>query len=126
MTETFMPDYKTDEELEALQLAGLKWTCDHVYAGSPFYRQKLDEAGVEPEDVKTLEDLRRLPFVDAYDVREQYPFPLLSINDLPGLGYTNALQASKSFFDVVWANQNIAELKNFKVITAFSTEPAFI
>jgi TRAP-type C4-dicarboxylate transport system substrate-binding protein len=53
-------------------------------------------------------------------------FPLLSINDLPGLGYTSALQASKSFFDVVWANQNIAELKDFKVITAFSTEPAFI
>jgi phenylacetate-CoA ligase len=79
MTETFMPDYQTDEELEQLQLEGLKWTCSHAYAGSPFYRQKLDDAGVKPEDMKALDDIRRLPFVDAYDLREQYPFPLLSV-----------------------------------------------
>ncbi|MHB8867988.1 MAG: TRAP transporter substrate-binding protein [Thermoleophilia bacterium] len=54
-------------------------------------------------------------------------FPLLSIHDLPGL-YPggNATQASNAFFDVVWANQDIAELADFKVITAFSTEPAYI
>ena len=79
MTKTFMPDYRTDEELEQLQLEGLKWTCEHVYQGSEFYRQKLDEAGVKPQDIQTLPDLRRLPFVDAYDLREQYPFPLLSV-----------------------------------------------
>ena len=53
-------------------------------------------------------------------------FPLLSINDLPGLGYTSASQASKAFFDVVWANQGIAELKDYQVITAFCTEPSRI
>lgn len=54
-------------------------------------------------------------------------FPLLSIHDLPGLYPNgNATQASKSFFDVVWANQDIAELADFKVVTAFSTEPAYI
>lgn len=54
-------------------------------------------------------------------------FPLLSIHDLPGL-YPDgtATQASNAFFDVVWANQDIAELADFKVITAFSTEPAYI
>jgi TRAP-type C4-dicarboxylate transport system substrate-binding protein len=53
-------------------------------------------------------------------------FPLLSLNDLNGLGYINAAQASQAFFDVVWANQDIAELAEFQVITAFSTEPAHI
>lgn len=53
-------------------------------------------------------------------------FPLLTINDLPGIGYVDATQASKAFFSVVWANQDIEELKNFKVITAFCTEPAYI
>lgn len=53
-------------------------------------------------------------------------FPLLTLNDLPGLGYENATQASKAFFDVVWANQDIEELKDFQVITAFCTEPAYL
>ncbi|NLE73024.1 MAG: TRAP transporter substrate-binding protein DctP [Actinobacteria bacterium] len=53
-------------------------------------------------------------------------FPLLTINDLPGIGYANATQASKAFFEVVWANQDIEELKDFKIITAFCTEPSYI
>lgn len=53
-------------------------------------------------------------------------FPLLSLNDCAGIGYTNSAEASQAFFDVVWANQDIAELKDFQVITAFSTEPAHI
>ncbi len=53
-------------------------------------------------------------------------FPLLTLNDLPGLGYESATQASKAFFDVVWANQDIEELKDFQVITAFCTEPAYL
>jgi len=53
-------------------------------------------------------------------------FPLLSLNDLHGLGYANSAQGSQAFFDVVWANQDIAELQDFQVITAFCTEPAYI
>ena len=74
-----MPTYKTKEELEKLQLDGLKWTVKHAYEGSEFYRQRFDEAGVKPEDIKTLADIERLPFVTSYDLAGQYPFPLRSV-----------------------------------------------
>jgi phenylacetate-CoA ligase len=76
---TFMPSFRDDAELAALQLAGLKWTVAHAQAGSAFYRQRLRDAGVGPVDIKSLDDLRRLPFTTADDLREGYPFPLLSV-----------------------------------------------
>jgi len=79
MTKTFMPRVETQKELKKLQLAGLKWTVGHAYHGSPSYRAKLDEAGVGPESISTLEDLERLPFTSAGDLREGYPFPLLCV-----------------------------------------------
>lgn len=74
-----MPTYKTDEELKALQLEGLKWTVNHVWNGSDFYRERFQAAGVKPEDIQSLDDIRKLPFVTAYDLRDQYPFPLRSV-----------------------------------------------
>jgi phenylacetate-CoA ligase len=74
-----MPAFADPKELRALQLEGLKWTVSHAYAGSSFYRERLDEAGVHPEDIRSLEDLRSLPFTTADDLREGYPFPLLSV-----------------------------------------------
>ena len=76
---TFMPDVKTKEELAALQLSGLKWTVDHAYNNSEFYRQRLGRAGIKPEDIKTLDDITRLPFTTADDLREGYPFPLRAV-----------------------------------------------
>ncbi len=74
-----MPDLKTEEDLKAHQLAGLKWTTGHAYKGSPVYREKLDAAGVRPEDIRSLDDLKRLPFTTSKDLQEGYPFPLLSV-----------------------------------------------
>lgn len=79
MGRTFMPDYKTDEELRALQLEGLKWTVRHTYQGSDFYRGRFEEAGVTPDDIQTLDDIRRLPLTTADDLRAGYPFPLRSV-----------------------------------------------
>jgi phenylacetate-CoA ligase len=79
MSQTFMPLFKTTQELAAHQLKGLQWTIHHAYNGSSFYRKKFEAAGVRAEDIKTLEDVRRLPFVTAQDLREGYPFPLLSV-----------------------------------------------
>lgn len=79
MTPSFMPRFATKEELDALQLSGFKWTVNHAYNGSEFYRRRLDEAGVKPEDIKTLKDLERLPFVTSQDLQEGYPWPLLSV-----------------------------------------------
>lgn len=70
---------KTEKELSALQLEGLKWTVNHAYAGSKHYKKKLDEAKVKPEDIKTLDDIRRLPFTTSKDLQEGYPFPLQSV-----------------------------------------------
>ncbi len=75
----FMPDFKTEEELKAHQLKGLKWTVAHAYGGSPSYKKKLDAAGVSPDDINSLDDITKLPFTTAHDLRDGYPFPLRSV-----------------------------------------------
>lgn len=67
------------EQMQAYQLARLQWSVRHVYEGSPFYRERFDSAGVRPDDVRSLDDLRRLPLTTAGDLREGYPLPLLSV-----------------------------------------------
>ena len=79
MTKTFMPRYRTQAELRALQLEGLTWTVRHAYHGSEFYRERFDAAGVKPDAIQSLDDLRRLPFVTAQDLQQGYPFPLRAV-----------------------------------------------
>jgi phenylacetate-CoA ligase len=79
MTKTFMPTVATRDALKDLQVQGLKWTVNHAYQGSPFYRARLDGAGIRPDDIRSLDDVRRLPFTTADDLKEGYPFPLLSV-----------------------------------------------
>ncbi len=81
MTKTFMPSFNSSDELLQHQLKGLQWTVGHAYEGSSFYRKKLDQAGVSPIDIQTLDDIRKLPFTQADDLREGYPLPLLSVPD---------------------------------------------
>lgn len=75
----FGPEFKTRVELQALQLKGLQWTVTHAYGGSSAYRNKLDRAGVAPEDIQTLADLKKLPFTTADDLRDGYPLPLCAV-----------------------------------------------
>ncbi|HAA05399.1 MAG TPA: phenylacetate--CoA ligase [Syntrophobacteraceae bacterium] len=79
MRNTFMPAFASREELARLQTQGLKWTVSHVYQNSPFYRERLDQAGVRPEQIRSLDDLQRLPFTTTEDLRDGYPFPLRSV-----------------------------------------------
>lgn len=67
------------EERQRFQLAKLKETVQWVYERVPFYRQKLDELGVNPQDIRSLEDLRRLPFTVKNDLRDNYPFGLCAV-----------------------------------------------
>ena len=67
------------EELEQLQLERLQETVHRVYAKVPAYAKKMDELGVKPEDIKTLKDLSRLPFVTKQDMRDNYPFGLFAV-----------------------------------------------
>jgi phenylacetate-CoA ligase len=79
MMKTFMPAFRSDEELAELQLKGLQWTISHVLEGSPFYRKKLKDAGVQSGDIRRLEDMQKLPFTTVEDLRDGYPFPLISV-----------------------------------------------
>lgn len=65
-------------ELEALQLARLKSTVARVWSRTPFYRQRLTEAGLKPRDLRSLVDVRRLPFTTREDLRATYPYGLLA------------------------------------------------
>ncbi|RLA97912.1 MAG: phenylacetate--CoA ligase family protein [Deltaproteobacteria bacterium] len=76
---SFMPSFRNKQELDEIQLEGLKWTVHHAYNGSEFYRKRLDDAGVRPDDIKSLDDIKRLPFVTADDLRQGYPWPLRSV-----------------------------------------------
>ncbi len=67
------------EALEALQLKRLKAVVERVYATVPFYKRKFDEAGVKPDDIKSLEDLKKLPFTTKDDLRENYPFGMFAV-----------------------------------------------
>jgi phenylacetate-CoA ligase len=55
-------------------MSGLAWTVRHAYEGSEFFRVKLDAAGVQPHQVRTVEDLVRLPLTTKEELRDAYPF----------------------------------------------------
>ncbi len=78
-TRNFLPSFQTAEDLKTHQLQGLQWTVRHAYEGSPAYRAKLEAAGVTPDSIHSLDDLRRLPFTTTEDLRDGYPFPLKSV-----------------------------------------------
>lgn len=58
------------EQLEAYQFQMLKRTVEHAYAVSPFYKERWDRAGVRPERLRSLDDIRRFPTIDKNDLRE--------------------------------------------------------
>jgi phenylacetate-CoA ligase len=67
------------EQLEELQLKRLKKTVNCVHKNVPFYTKKLGDAGVKPGDIKTLDDLKKLPFTKKNDLRDNYPFGLFAV-----------------------------------------------
>lgn len=67
------------EELRSLQFERLKETVARVYQRVPFYRQAMEEAGVRPEDIRTLSDVTRLPFTDKTALRDNYPYGLFAV-----------------------------------------------
>lgn len=66
-------------EIEELQLSRLQETVSRVYEKVAPYREKMDKAGVKPEDIKSLKDLAKLPFVTKQDLRDNYPFGLFAV-----------------------------------------------
>lgn len=77
----YQPEIETAprEKLVALQNERLVKTVRRVYENVPFYREKMDAAGVKPEDIRTIDDLYKLPFSYKKDLRDTYPFGLFAV-----------------------------------------------
>ena len=67
----------TRAEIEALQLQRLQATVEHCMQ-SPFYKKRFEENGLKPSDIKSLDDLRKIPFTTKQDLRDTYPFGIAS------------------------------------------------
>lgn len=79
-----LPIYKPEvecasrERIRAIQLAKLIEQVEYTYARVPWYRQQMDEMGVTPADIRTLDDVRLLPFTDKSALRETFPFGMFA------------------------------------------------
>ena len=76
----FNPELETmsRDALEALQLERLKKTVNHCM-NAEFYRKRFAELGITPDDIQSLDDVRRLPFTTKEDLRDNYPFGLACV-----------------------------------------------
>ena len=66
------------DEIKALQLNRLKWSINHAYNNVAFYKNKYDEIGIHPSDLKHLEDIKLFPFTTKEDLRQNYPFNMFA------------------------------------------------
>lgn len=66
-------------ELRALQSYRLIKTVRHVYENVPFYRDQFDKLGLKPEDIRSVDDLSKLPFTYKQDLRDNYPYGLFAV-----------------------------------------------
>lgn len=77
----FNIEYETmpREALESIQIRRLQATLSRAYGTVPFYRSKLDAAGIKPGDIQSLSDLRHIPFTNKQDLRDNYPFGMFAV-----------------------------------------------
>jgi phenylacetate-CoA ligase len=66
-------------ELRQVQNERLKETVERVYFNVPYYRNKMQKAGIGPESINTVDDLKKLPFTTKIDLRDNYPFGLFAV-----------------------------------------------
>ena len=80
MEHYYQPEIETMpvEQLKALQSERLVKQIKHVYDNVEFYRNRMDEAGIKPEDIHGIEDLHKLPFITKDDLRDAYPYGLVA------------------------------------------------
>lgn len=68
------------EKIKEIQLERLKKTVERVYNKVPYYKNMMEEKGVTPSDIKTLDDLQKLPFTCKQDLRDTYPYGLFAVD----------------------------------------------
>ncbi len=64
------------EQIQKMQLERLQETISHIYQANPFYKQRMDGAGLDPEKIRGLDSIQKLPFTTKEDLRQNYPFGL--------------------------------------------------
>lgn len=67
------------DQMREIQLERLKKIVKYAYERVPFYKKKFDEIGLLPEDIKTLEDIKKIPYTTKADLRDNYPYGLLAV-----------------------------------------------
>lgn len=67
------------DEIQGLQLDRMKWSLNHAYTNVPLYKQRFDELGIHPDDLKELSDLAKFPFTVKNDLRDTYPFGMFAV-----------------------------------------------
>ena len=67
-------EYLTRNEMDELQSNRLIEEIKYVYENQKPYREKMDEAGIKPSDIKSIKDIAKLPFTTKHDLRENYPY----------------------------------------------------
>jgi phenylacetate-CoA ligase len=67
------------QKMRELQLERLKWSIRHAYDNVPYYRKSFDEAGFSPDSFKSLDDMKRVPFLEKQNMRDNYPFGLFAV-----------------------------------------------
>ena len=72
-------EYADRKELEAVQLQRLKDVVKRVYEHVPYYTSAFEERGITPDDVRSLDDLQKLPVTDKETLRQYYPFDLFTV-----------------------------------------------
>ena len=79
MAKYFQPEIETAsvEEIKAMQSEKLVKQVKHVYENVEYYRNLMDEKGVTPDDIKSIDDIHKLPFLTKADLRDAYPYGLL-------------------------------------------------
>lgn len=102
-------------ELEAIQLKHLQDMVRRVYENVPFYRKALDEKGIRPEDIRSLDDLKRLPFTTKQDLRDTYPYGLFAV-DKGDLARIHASSGTTGRQTVVGYTKN--DLRNWGTMAA--------
>ncbi len=81
MSHYFQPEIETApvEQLRAMQSERLVKTVKHVYENVPLYRERMDAAGIKPEDITCADDLYKLPFTYKQDLRDTYPYGMMAV-----------------------------------------------
>ena len=81
MSKYYQPEIETAsaEEIKKIQLERLQEQVKHVYANVPYYREKMDKAGVKPEAIRELSDIAKLPFNYKQDLRDTYPYGMFAV-----------------------------------------------